>query len=1136
MNLTDRKMKKILFIFIGLLLIAQYAFAQDKLIHHNINADVQPSSSYIEVIDEISIPENLLSEELKFKLHNELTISSLSMGISVELINEDLNAEDIGMDRDDVEETSKLKLNEYKLIYPENHKGDLNINIKYSGMIESPIEQSEENYARGFSESPGIIAEIGVYLAGSTYWVPHFNDELITFNLTSSTPEGWKTVSQGTRIKDEDVNDKHTDIWDSPEPMEEVFLIAAKFTEYNYTAGAVTAMAFLRTPDETLANKYLETTAQYLEMYRQLVGPFPFTKFALVENFWETGYGMPSFTLLGEKIIRFPFILHSSYPHELLHNWWGNSVYVDFETGNWCEGLTAYMADHLIKEQRGQAIEYRRSTLQKFTAYVNDENDFALSDFRSRFDAPSEAIGYGKSLMMWNMLRQDLGDENFIKGFQNFYRNNKFKFASFYDIQKSMEETSGKDLNEFFAQWVTRKGAPELQLKDVVTKELDNGYSVDFSISQIQNEDAFTLNLPVFIYTKSKVVKEIVEMRDKEQHYNLIMDESPLRIDIDPEFDLFRSLNYNEIPPALSTAYGSEKVLIILPSNEEESTLNSYKTLAQKWLDEKPDDYEIKIDNEVNDIPSDKTVWIFGWDNSYKNIIKEGVVDYNLQLNENSVYVNKKSLVEENNSFVVSVRNPNNPEEVAVWLTIGNNNAVDGLIRKLPHYGKYSYLVFEGDEPANIEKGQWDVVNSPLSKVITDEKVIELKEIPDREPLAKLQPVFSADKLLEHVKFLASEDLKGRGLGTDELDKAAQYIADHFKEAGLVPAGDNGTYFQNWEQIIGKVNGKEFKLKNVIGIIPGTDEKISGESVVLSAHYDHLGLGWPDVRKGNEGKVHHGADDNASGVSVMIELAKLMGKSEKPKRTIIFVAFTGEEAGLAGSRHYVKNYTQYPAEKIIANINLDTVGRLFGKKLLVLNSESAREWKFIFMGTEYVTGIPISMVTEKLDASDQTAFIDAGIPGIQIFSGPEEDYHKPTDTYDKIDADGMVKVAAVTKEVLQYLAERDEPLTNTIKQDEPKPIEEIQTEKKDRKVSTGTMPDFQYSGEGVKIGAVMPDSPAEKSGLQKGDIIIKFEELQIKNLKDYSNALKTKQPGDVVIIEFIRDDETKTVQLELAER
>ncbi|NNG26644.1 MAG: peptidase M28, partial [Ignavibacteriaceae bacterium] len=330
----DKKKKKIISYFLSFLVLSSISIAQNTLIHHEIIANVQPSASSIEVKDEITLPENMLSQELKFTLHNALTVSIETSGLRIEKINDGVNAEDVGMDREETESTEDLRLNEYKITFPENHKGDLIVNLRYSGKIESPIEQSEENYARGFSESPGIIADIGIYLAGSTYWIPHFNDELFTFNLKSSTPAGWRTVSQGTRVKNEDLNERHVDVWESPEPMEEVFLIAAEFTEYDYTVGAVTAMTFLRTPDEALANKYLETTAQYLEMYRQLVGPYPFTKFALVENFWETGYGMPSFTLLGEKIIRFPFILHSSYPHELLHNWWGNSVYVDFEKGN----------------------------------------------------------------------------------------------------------------------------------------------------------------------------------------------------------------------------------------------------------------------------------------------------------------------------------------------------------------------------------------------------------------------------------------------------------------------------------------------------------------------------------------------------------------------------------------------------------------------------------------------------------------------------------------------------------------------------------------------------------------------------------------------------------------------------------
>ena len=163
------------------------------------------------------------------------------------------------------------------------------------------------------------------------------------------------------------------------------------------------------------AGKYLAATAQYLEMYRQLIGPYPYRKFALVENFWETGYGMPTFTLLGREIIRFPFIINSSYPHEILHNWWGNSVFVDYECGNWCEGLTAYLADHLIQEQRGTGDEYRRSTLQKYRDYVKEGRDFPLTAFRSRESASTEAVGYGKALMAFHMLRLAVGDDAFRK-------------------------------------------------------------------------------------------------------------------------------------------------------------------------------------------------------------------------------------------------------------------------------------------------------------------------------------------------------------------------------------------------------------------------------------------------------------------------------------------------------------------------------------------------------------------------------------------------------------------------------------------------------------------------------------------------------------------------------------------------
>ncbi|MDY0082673.1 MAG: M20/M25/M40 family metallo-hydrolase, partial [Ignavibacteriaceae bacterium] len=1026
--------------------------AQNSLIHHELNVVIKPDISFLEVTDEILIDKILVKDGLQFKLNSALTVEPSEM---ITKLDYQADAEDIGMDIDNAGTKSDLKLNIYKIKPSPNASGDMKLILKYNGKIESPIKQSKENYARGFSESPGIIWEEGVYLAGSTYWVPYFGEELISFNLTTTAPDNWKTVSVGSRTSDEIKNGLHIDRWESPTPQEEIFLIAAQFHEYNYPMGNVTAYAFLRTPDEALANKYLEATAQYMEMYRKLVGPFPYTKFALVENFWETGYGMPSFTLLGEKIIRLPFILHSSYPHELLHNYWGNSVYVDFKSGNWCEGLTAYMADHLIKEQRGQAVEYRSETLQKFTDYVTPENDFPLSKFSSRFDPPSEAIGYGKTSMMFHMLRRKTGDEQFIKSFQVFNRNNKFKRASFDDIRKAFEEVTGKDWKWFFDQWVNRTGAPQLVLEDVQVNSVRGSENISFTLKHIQAEDVFYLDVPVVIVTKNGTKTEIIEMNDKVSKYNITVDSEPLKILIDPEFDLMRKLDPHESAPTFTKAFGSKKSLILMPDQKDEN-YQQYKDFVELWTSRDETKFTVKSQNEINQLPDNESVMILGMNNKFSSVIDNELKKYNSEILNHGIKFGKREISSDDNSFYISVSNPENIKEVITLLTIGNKSAVEGLNDKLPHYAKYSYLAFNGSEPTNIEKGVWSVISSPLFKNISSADSDAEVKLETRKALAYLEPVFSAEKMMETVKFLASDDLKGRGIGTPELDIAADYIAKKFEEYGLLPGGDDATYFQSWKQDVR--DKKNLSLKNIIGIIPGTNPDLS-EAIVISAHYDHLGLGWPDIKKGNEGKIHNGADDNASGVSVLLELARSLGKSLKPARTIIFVAFTAEEAGLIGSRYFAANYKKYPVDKIFAILNLDTVGRLFGNKLMVLNTNTAREWKFIFMGANFTTGIQTELVTQDLDASDQTAFIEKGIPGVQLFyTGIKSDYHSPEDDADKIDADGLVKTATIAREVLEYLADRTEPMPFTGSQSESNSTTKKNTG--ERNASTGAMPDF----------------------------------------------------------------------------
>src|SRR5262245_38509102 len=238
--------------------------------------------------------------------------------------------------------------------------------------IHNPISRTGEDYARGFAVSQGTIQSEGVYLGASSRWYPPPPDGgLITFDLTVTVPPGWDAMSQGRReVLERD--EKRTRVrYIAEDPQEEIWLIAGPWTETKRTFDGVDAITLLRKKDDALAAKYIDATGSYLAMYGKLLGPYPYPKFALLENFWETGYGMPSFTLLGSTVIRLPFILTTSYPHEILHNWWGNGVYVDTEKGNWSEGLTAYLADHLFAEQNGNGAAYRQETLQKYSDYVS---------------------------------------------------------------------------------------------------------------------------------------------------------------------------------------------------------------------------------------------------------------------------------------------------------------------------------------------------------------------------------------------------------------------------------------------------------------------------------------------------------------------------------------------------------------------------------------------------------------------------------------------------------------------------------------------------------------------------------------------------------------------------------------------
>ena len=397
---------------------------------------------------------------------------------------------------------------------------------------------------------------------------------------------------------------------------------------------------------------------------------------------------------------------------------------MDYSQGNWCEGITAYMADHLLQEQRGSGGTYRRTTLQKFTDYVNDENDMPINKFLSRNNSAEEAIGYGKVLMVNNMLRNDLGDEVFIKAYQKFYQDNEFTKASFSDIQKSFEEVSGKNLDGFFKQWIDRKGAPALELSAV--EATDN--KLQFTLKQTQKEDVFNMQIPIAIFTEGndQVVWKKVEMTEKEQNFTFELSQKPLRIEIDPQFNVMRRLDRKEVPSSLSQVFGAKQSAIILPATSKH--LTAYQELATMWKgtqEAQGKEALIILDSDVQTIPTDKSVWVLGYENVFNknNLQSSYSAAFNNETNEQINNLAKSG------SLVYAIPNPENLAQSVGFVGANSDLAIKALSSKLLHYGKYGYLGFEGDAATNVLKGSLPALDSPLNMIINDGE-IKAKIIP----------------------------------------------------------------------------------------------------------------------------------------------------------------------------------------------------------------------------------------------------------------------------------------------------------------------------------------------------------------------------------------------------------------------
>ena len=377
------------------------------------------------------------------------------------------------------------------------------------------------------------------------------------------------------------------------------------------------------------------------------------------------------------------------------------------------------------------------------------------------------------------------------------------------------------------------------------------------------------------------------------------------------------------------------------------------------------------------------------------------------------------------------------------------------------------------------------------------------------------------------VVYLASDLLEGRETGTNGEALAAQYIASRLEKIGLTPKGTDGSWFQEFECSVttnphaAPGEGEKRIGKNVVGFLDNGADK----TVVIGAHYDHLGKGKFGSRHTGEEAVHNGADDNASGIAIMIRLAAYLKQSEARNNNYIFIGFSGEELGLYGSKYYAANPT-VDIESINYMFNMDMVGRLNEEKVLAISGVGTSPiWKTA-MERIKTEALQIKSSDSGVGPSDYTSFYLKGIPVLSFFTGQHRDYHKPEDDSHLINYEGMYTVS-------EYMCSLIEALDKESKLTFIKTKEKQSTSSKSAfKVTLGIMPDYVSTEKGMRIDAVLADRPAQKAGLEDGDVLLKMGDMEINDIQDYMKALGVFEKGQKIKVVVKRGEKKvkKTVQ------
>ena len=569
-------------------------------------------------------------------------------------------------------------------------EGEHRVELRLRGVV-PPLPPGDR---RGPSPS-AVSGAQGSYLSGYAGWIPVTDDDWTAYRLTVEVPAPYRAVATG-RLEEEILGETaNRAVFAADYPAEPPALFAGPYTVRERHEHGIRMRTYFHRELDELSAGYLDDAGRYLLRYQEQIGPYPFPDFHIISSPLPVGLGFPNLTYIGRMVLPLPFMRGRSLAHEVLHNWWGNGVAIDYAAGNWAEGLTTYMADYALaaEEGGGKALEMRLAWLRDYAA-LPDDRDVPVTAFAGKRHDAGQVVGYGKVAFVFHMLRQELGDAAFREGLRLFWRQQRFRIAGWDDLRQAFEAASERDLGWFFEQWLERAGAPRLSLGEVAAAGEGDGYRVTLTLHQ--DVPAYRLGVPVEIETEAGPVRRRITLQKTGMTASVSLEDRPTAVHVDPGHDLFRRLLPGEAPPILrDVTLATDAVTVI--AAETEAGEQAARRLAERLMDTGARFGPAEISELAPAAP-----WlIIGITSQVESFLGRTAID--------GV---PESLAGRGSARVWTTRRKNGTPLLVV--AADDAEALAALLRPLPHYGGKSYLVFEGRRA--VDMGTWPVTQSPLSR------------------------------------------------------------------------------------------------------------------------------------------------------------------------------------------------------------------------------------------------------------------------------------------------------------------------------------------------------------------------------------------------------------------------------------